>query len=89
MATDRTTVRIDADLLRRAKIKAAREGTSLTRLVEAGLRREVEGSSDVAVTTVELPVSSARGGWRAPVDPTDNSSVLDWLDGVQPPGGLA
>jgi len=33
----RTTVRLDDDLLRRAKIRAAAQGTTLTALIEAGL----------------------------------------------------
>lgn len=35
----RTTVRLDEDLLRAAKIKAAQEGRTLTSLLEEGLRR--------------------------------------------------
>ena len=34
----RTTVRLDDDLLKRAKIKAAAEGRTLTDLIEEGLR---------------------------------------------------
>ena len=39
--TERTTVRLPEDLVRRAKRKAASEGRSLTALIEDGLRRVV------------------------------------------------
>ncbi|MFN7054576.1 hypothetical protein [Hyphomonas sp.] len=39
----RTTVRLDEALLRAAKIKAAKEGRTLTSLIEEGLRRVIEG----------------------------------------------
>lgn len=39
----RTTVRLDEDLLRRAKIRAAEEGVTLTALIERGLERVLAG----------------------------------------------
>ena len=39
----RTTVRLDDELLRRAKIHAAEQGTTLTALIEAGLRHVLDG----------------------------------------------
>ena len=50
--TERTTVRLPEDLVRRAKKKALAEGRSLTALIEDGLRKvldeqrpELEGSA--------------------------------------------
>ena len=41
----RTTVRLDEDLLRRAKMRAAAEGTTLTALIERGLEAILNGAS--------------------------------------------
>lgn len=40
----RTTLNIDDDLLRRAKIQASSERTTLTKLIEQGLRLRLESS---------------------------------------------
>lgn len=41
MAKVRTTLTIDEDVLRRVKIRAAREGSSDSAVIEASLRREL------------------------------------------------
>lgn len=43
-ASMQTTLRLDDDLHRRAKMEAARRGITLTRLVEEGLRMQLEQS---------------------------------------------
>lgn len=40
-----TTLRIDDDLHRRAKMEAARRGVTLTQLIEEGLRMQLEVAS--------------------------------------------
>lgn len=58
----RTTVRINDDLLRNAKKHAAKEGRTLTSLIEEGLMLVLSSPRDGARQRVELPVSKATGG---------------------------
>jgi predicted transcriptional regulator len=61
--TERTTVRLPPDLVRRAKHKAAEQGRSLTALIEEGLRRVVDESRTAKPVARTLPrVSAAKGG---------------------------
>lgn len=60
---ERTTVRLPEDLLRRARIKAAAEGSTLTALIEDGLRLVVTGAPAEASAKRKLPrTSKATGG---------------------------
>lgn len=61
--TERTTVRLPSELLDKARRKAAREHRTLTSLMEEGLRHVVS-EKKLAPRKVELPVSSARGGFK-------------------------
>lgn len=77
----RTTVRLDEDLLRRAKKEAARRGETLTSLIDRGLRLVLStDSSDLEVGRVELPVSTATGGLREGVELDDSSALLEIMD---------
>jgi hypothetical protein len=68
----RTTLNLDDRLARRAKQEAAQRGTTLTALVEAGLRRELEGPRrQAAREPFRMPVSSARAGLAPGVTPED------------------
>lgn len=61
--TERTTVRLPDDLVRRAKRKAAAEGRSLTALIEDGLRLILsERTAAAKGDRVLPPVSMATGG---------------------------
>jgi hypothetical protein len=78
--TDRTTVRLPDDLIRRAKRKAAAEGRSLTALIEEGLRRVVnERATTSKPNRILPPVSAATGGLMPGID-LNESSVLQELD---------
>jgi Ribbon-helix-helix protein, copG family len=67
--TERTTVRLPDDLVRRAKRKAASEGRSLTALIEDGLRRVVNvGTPAQRHSRVLPPVSAATGGLMPGID---------------------
>ncbi|HEY1940499.1 MAG TPA: DUF6364 family protein [Roseiarcus sp.] len=86
--TERTTVRLPEDLVRRAKRKAADEGRTLTALIEEGLRQVVnEKSSDGVVDRVLPPVSSASGGLRPGID-LDDSAALQDLDDLREAGRI-
>ena len=64
----RTTVKINDDLLKRAKKRAADEGRSLTSLVEDGLALILAEPKAGRRKRVELPVSKAGGGVLPGVD---------------------
>ena len=74
----RTTVRLPEDLLRRAKQKAAKDQTTLTALIENGLRNIL--TDDRGKTgPVRLPrVSAAKG--KVLVDLSSNVKIFDAMD---------
>ena len=73
----RTTVRLPDELLQRAKAAAAREGTTLTELIERGLRIVLQKPATRAERTYP-PVSSQVG--RQLVNVTKTSELLELLD---------
>lgn len=79
MATQRTTVRLDDDLLRAAKQRALDEGTTVTELIARGLRHEIQTPVRKPLD-IPIPRMDGDGGWVLPVDPTDTSAILDYLD---------
>ena len=81
----RTTVRLDDDLLRRAKRVAAESGQTLTALIQDSMRRELAGrSSKRRRKTVKL-VTDGSGGPAPGVDLDDTSSLLDRMDAIDGP----
>jgi hypothetical protein len=76
--TERTTVRLPAGLLSRAKRKAAAERRTLTSLIEDGLRLVVADSRKaVKGKRVLPPVSKAAGGPMPGIDLTDLSALQE------------
>lgn len=77
----KTTLDIDDSLLASAKALAAKQQTSLTRLIEEGLQLRLR-ASQTAITTkkVKVPVFKGRGGLVAGVDPLSNKAMLDAAD---------
>ena len=62
----RTTVRLPAELLKKAQRKAAAEGRTLTGLMEEGLRYVVsEKQATKAVARSEIPVGKETGGFMS------------------------
>ena len=58
-----TTLRLDDELFREAKARAAAQGISLTKLVEGALREHLEKPTTTARRRrLRLPVSSTAGG---------------------------
>ncbi|HEV3373608.1 MAG TPA: hypothetical protein VG145_13760 [Xanthobacteraceae bacterium] len=83
---ERTTVRLPADLLSRAKRKAAAERRTLTSLIEDGLRLVVAGGRKTTTGKRVLPpISKATGGLMPGVDLADLSALqeADDLDQVE------
>ena len=78
---ERTTVRLPAELMRRAKRKAAAEGRTLTSLIEDGLRLVVGGGRKAAkAKRVMPPVSKRTGGLLPGVDITKFSAIQEMDD---------
>jgi hypothetical protein len=78
---ERTTVRLPAELLSRAKRRAAAEGRTLTSLIEDGLRLVFTGKKKSAKgKRVMPPVSAATGGPMPGIDLTDFSALQEMDD---------
>ncbi len=71
----RTTVRINNDLLQRAKKRAADEGRTLTSLIEDGLALILTKPKASRRERVELPVSKASGGVLPGIDLNRSSDL--------------
>jgi predicted DNA-binding ribbon-helix-helix protein len=79
----RTTVRLEAGLLEQAKREAERRGTTLTALIEQGLRLAIRRPRSIdSNARVKLPVSRARGGVIAGVDLNDSAALLERMDSI-------
>lgn len=75
----KTTLDLNDALLADAKALAARQRTSLTRLIEEGLQlrlRSSDGAMRSGKRRVHFPVFKGRGGLIAGVDPTSNKAML-------------
>jgi len=75
----KTTLDLNDALLADAKALAARQRTSLTRLIEEGLQLRLRSSGRSARSgkrRLPLPVFKGRGGLVAGVDPTSNKAML-------------
>ncbi len=78
--TERTTIRLPEDLMRRAKRKAAAENRSLTSLIEDAVRRVVSERALTNKGRVLPPVSAAQGGLRPGIDLRDTAALQDMDD---------
>lgn len=84
--TERTTVRLPDELMHRARRKAAAEGRTLTALIEDGLRLVVdEGPKRTRAKRIDLPVSTATGGFKPGFESLTFSEIqeLDDLEYVE------
>ncbi len=78
----RTTLNLNDDLARRAKEAAARERTTLTRLIEEGLRLRLRlrPSTPAPAQEVTLPIFDGATGLASGVNPLSNESLRDAAD---------
>ena len=77
----KTTLDIHDDLLAKAKALAAKERTTLTKMVEEGLALRLRRpKAPLPGTFKDLPVSTRQGGLREGIDGTSNQSLLDAAD---------
>jgi plasmid stability protein len=83
----RTTIRIDDELYREVKAKAARSGRTVAAVLEDAVRRGL-GSSEqrVAVDYAVRPIG--RGGLRPGVDISSNATVAEAMDEGTPVDAL-
>ena len=72
----KTTLDLNDSLLAEAKALAARQRTTLTRVIEEGLKLRLR-SAQVKAKRVPLPVYPGRDGLVAGVDPLSNKSLLE------------
>jgi len=78
----RTTIRINDELLRKAKIRAAETDRTLAEVIEDALRKEIdETGTGIEPQQVCIPTAGA-GGVLPGVDLDDTSSLLDKMDGA-------
>jgi len=75
----RTTIRLDDDLLTKAKRAALERGTTLTAVIEDALRRSLASSPAAQRERVELPTFLG-DGLRPGVDLDDTAGLLDVMD---------
>ena len=76
----RTTIRINDDLLKRAKKHAAEQGRTLTSLVEDGLVLVLAKAKTGRRKRIELPVSKAKGGVLPGVDLNRSSDLEETMN---------
>jgi len=78
----KTTLDLDDELLARAKSLAARERTSLTSLIEEGLRLRLRSRRRASgrAAPARLVVHPGRGGLAVNVDPLSNRSLIEAAD---------
>lgn len=76
----KTTLNLNDRLLADAKALAARQRTSLTRLIEEGLQLRLRAKADAGKrAAVRLPVFKGGGGLVKGVDPLSNKALLGAL----------
>lgn len=78
----RTTLNLDTGLLREAKQRAAREGTTLTRVLEAALRRFLAPPASPA-RPFKLNLLTCRGRPVPGVDLEDRDALYDRMEGTR------
>jgi len=77
----RTTVRLEDQLMRDAKALAARQGRTLTSLIEEGLRERLSRAEPGEPRQpIELPTFRGGGGLRPGVNLDDNAATLEMLE---------
>jgi hypothetical protein len=87
----RTTVRLDDNLLKEAKVRAAEQGITLTQLIDESLRERLSHRPQQQKRGPFRLSSYGAGGMRPGVNLDDNRAVRDLMDEDAPPlqGGMA
>jgi hypothetical protein len=83
MLSVRTTVRLDDDLYREVKERAAREGRTVASVLEDAVRVGMRRPADTEAKRF-VPPTFGSGGLMPGVDLSDNSALSDLLDADTP-----
>jgi hypothetical protein len=75
----RTTIRIDDDLYRQVKAKAARTGRTVAAVLEDAVRRGLRPAEQSAASRYVVR-PTGRGGLRPGVDLSSNTAVAEAMD---------
>lgn len=77
----KTTLNLNDDLIASAKAMAAQHHSTLTRLIEEGLRLRLAAGKATGVQTrayvPKLPVFNGKGGLLGGIDPNSNRAMLE------------
>jgi hypothetical protein len=77
----KTTLLLDDEVHRQAKLASARLGISLTRFIEEAVRLRISTEAARRAEPVsELPVCKSKGGLQPGVDLDNNAELLGILD---------
>jgi hypothetical protein len=77
----KTTLDINDTLLADAKAAAAKQRTSLTRLIEEGLQLRLRSTDRATfVSAPQFPIFKGQGGLVAGLNPCSNKALLDQAD---------
>lgn len=77
----RTTIDLPPDLLAAAKERAAREGRSLSEVVEDAVRNSFARTAVVGREPIELPIFGS-GGLQPGVDLDDSAALLGLMEQI-------
>lgn len=78
----RTTIRLDDDLLRELKKRAAERGTTLTALIQDALRAELAPADAPDAGPFQM-LTYGEGEPRPGVDLDDSAKLRDLMDGLR------
>jgi hypothetical protein len=76
----RTTIRLDDELMREAKVRAAEQGITLTQLIDESLRERLAARKRPKKSGPFRLRSYGEGGTRPGVDLSDNRALRDLMD---------
>ena len=74
------TISLDDAIVRKARIRAIEEGTSVSAKVREFLAHYAKVDSTSPAALPELPVFQGTGGLQPGIDPTSNKSMLQAAD---------
>jgi hypothetical protein len=74
------TISLDDTIIRKARIRAIEEGTSVSAKVREFLAHYAKVDSISTTVLPELPVFQGSGGLQTGIDPTSNKSMLQAAD---------
>ena len=76
-----TTLRMEEELLRKAKAVAVEEGETLTAFIEGAIRQRLEARNNAQTAPrPPIPLASGAGGLLPGIDIDDTSSLVDVME---------